>query len=172
LRVVFVGTSVARASAVGRHYYSSWNNSFWELLRKAGLTEGALLAPQQDRLLLGYGIGLTDLVKSRVASSDSLLHRSDYDVPGFLEKIHRYTPRVLAFNGKTAAREVFGALDFGAPRLGLAEAGIGKARVYTLPSSSGSSADPRHHAPKVSKVAWWIEFGEWLRGTESAESSA
>lgn len=106
LDVVFVGTSVATASANQGHYYSGPGNKFWEFLWEAGLTGERLLVPEQDATVCTYGIGLTDVVKGRASSSDNLLRASDYDVSSFLEKIARYTPRVVAFNGQEAARRV------------------------------------------------------------------
>lgn len=112
--------------------------------------------------MLEYRIGLTDVVKGRASSSDSLLRSSDYDVPGFIEKMETFEPFTIAFNGKQAARKVFGFLKKVEPQLGLADWTLGASRVYVLPSSSGSSADPKHYAPKSSKAEWWREFGDWL----------
>jgi TDG/mug DNA glycosylase family protein len=84
LAVVFVGTSVATASARRGHYYGGPGNKFWELLWEAGLTGERILSPEQDAWVLRYGIGLTDVVKSLAASSDSLLKSTDYDVPASL----------------------------------------------------------------------------------------
>lgn len=163
LHVVFVGTSVATASASRGHYYSGPGNKFWEFLWSADLTGERLLVPEQDAMVLDFGIGLTDVVKGRVSSSDSLLRGSDYDVPGFITKIEKFEPFVVAFNGKQAAKKVFTAMRQGDPALGLASWRIAESHVYVLPSSSGSSADPRHYAPKSSKVEWWVELGSWLQ---------
>lgn len=165
LDAVFVGTSVATASATRGHYYAGPGNKFWRLLWEAGITGERLLVPEQDAQILEYGLGLTDLVKGRAASSDTLLTRNDYDVVGFIEKITTFDPFAVAFNGKEAAKRVSRHLGHGEPTLGLAEWQLGSAEVYVLPSSSGSSADPKHFEPKVSKTAWWQDFGEWLRGS-------
>lgn len=89
LRVVFVGTAVATASATRGHYYAGPGNRFWELLWEAGLTGERILSPADDESILQYGVGLTDLVKTRAASSDSLLRREDYDVGGLLTRLSR-----------------------------------------------------------------------------------
>lgn len=169
LDVVFVGTSVATASASRGHYYAGPGNKFWEFLWEADLTGERLLVPEQDAKVLEYRIGLTDVVKGRASSSDSLLRSSDYDVPGFIGKIEAFKPFVVAFNGKQAAKKVFSALRKGEPQLGLAEWTLDDSRVYVLPSSSGSSADPNHYAPKSSKAEWWHEFGKWLRDAHRRE---
>jgi double-stranded uracil-DNA glycosylase len=171
LDVVFVGTSVATASATAGHYYRGAGNKFWEFLWEAGLTGERLLVPEQDALVLDPGLGLTDLVKGRAASSDTLLTTSDYDIPGFIEKIQAFSPFVVAFNGKEAARRVSRQQGYGEPTLGLADWKLGNTWVYVLPSSSGSSADPRHYEPKESKVAWWQDFGKWLRASNHGYTS-
>lgn len=163
LRVVFVGTSVATASAARRHYYAGPGNRFWSLLFVAGLTGDRQLAPEDDASVLEHGIGLTDLVKHVAASSDSLLRGSDYDVPGFLATIDAFGPAVVAFNGKEAARRVFTAAGARRPGYGLSEVRLGPARTFVLPSSSGAGADRRPLAPKASKDEWWCELGDLVR---------
>ena len=59
LDVVFVGTSVATASASRGHYYAGPGNKFWEFLWEAGLTGERLLITEQDAMVLEYRIGLT-----------------------------------------------------------------------------------------------------------------
>lgn len=65
--------------------------------------------------------------------------------------------------GKQAAKKVFAPMRKGEPALGLAAWKLAESHVYVLPSSSGSSADPKHYTPKSSKVEWWRELGSWLR---------
>jgi TDG/mug DNA glycosylase family protein len=159
LKVVFTGTSVATASAARGHYYSGPGNRFWELLWEAGLTGNRILTPEQDAMVLRYDVGLTDLVKTTAASSDSLLRPGDFDVPLFVAKIEAHRPVAVAFNGREAAKRVARFLREPEPGLGPASWRVGESRVYVLPSSSGSSADPRHFAPKSSKADWWRELG-------------
>jgi double-stranded uracil-DNA glycosylase len=171
LSSVFVGTSVATASAERRHYYSGPGNKFWQLLWEAGLTGDRALTPEEDGRLLGFGLGITDLVKGRAASNDGLLRSSDFDVGSFVERIETVQPRVVAFNGRTSARVVAKALH-GLKKdevlLGPAAWPVANVDVFVLPSSSGSSGDPRHFAPRASKADWWCELGSRLRnGTDS-----
>ena len=95
------------ASVSRGHYYAGPGNKFWELLWEAGLTGDRILTAEQDTTILKYGLGLTDVVKGRASSSDSLLRRGDYDIEGFLAKVSAYNPCIIAFNGKEAARRVF-----------------------------------------------------------------
>lgn len=163
LMTVLVGTAVGTRSMSRGHYYSGRGNQFWELLWEAGLTEDRILIPEQDSRVLDYGVGLTDLSKTKVISSDPDLRASDYDVPDFLRKIEKHRPRTVAFNGKTAAKVCARAMHHPASDLGPAPFAIGPAKVYVLPSSSGSNNDPRRFAPKPTKAAWWQDFGRWLR---------
>ena len=165
LAVVFVGTSVATASASRRHYYAGPGNKFWELLWDAGLTGDRALVPEQDAMVLEYGLGLTDLVKGRAASADSLLRHDDYDVPAFLSKVETFKPHVIAFNGKEAARRVFRSLAEPEPPLGPSQMHIAASKVFVLPSSSGANADRKNFAPKTTKAEWWRELGVLLRSS-------
>lgn len=97
-----------------------------------------ILNPERDDQVLDYRVGLTDLVKSKAASSDSSLRRGDYDVGSFVGKIEKHDPGSVAFNGKTAASVVARFLSAPRPDLGPADFSIGGSRVYVLPSSSGS----------------------------------
>jgi TDG/mug DNA glycosylase family protein len=155
LAVVFVGSSVATASASRGHYYAGPGNKFWELLWEAGLTGDRMLVPEQDAMVLQYGSGLTDLVKGRAASGDNLLRRADYDVPTFMSKVERFKPGVVAFNGKEAARRVFRSLGKAEPPLGPSATVIHDSKVFVLPSSSGANADRKNFAPKEAKADWW-----------------
>jgi TDG/mug DNA glycosylase family protein len=169
VKAVFVGTAAGEASAARGHYYSGRGNRFWELLWVAGLTEDRILIPERDGRVLDYGIGLTDVVKGRAASTDNKLRSSDYDVAGFVQKIERFRPAAVAFNGKGAAKVVARHLGRAAPDHGPAEFMVGPAMVYVLPSSSSSNNDPRRWPPKATKDEWWAEFGHWLDSLQAGK---
>jgi TDG/mug DNA glycosylase family protein len=158
LTVVFVGTSVSMTSAELGHYYSNPTNKFWQLLAVTELLGEDRLAPRDDARVLAYGIGLTDIVKGRAASSDAILAATDFDVPGFVTKIHVCRPCAVAFNGARAATAVARHLGWPRPTLGPASWNIGDACVYLLPSSSGAAA-----IGTQAKTRAWAEFGAWLR---------
>jgi TDG/mug DNA glycosylase family protein len=158
LDVVFVGTSVATASAAQGHYYSGPGNQFWQLLSDAGLVADRRLRPADDHALPTYGVGLTDLVKHRASSSDSNLTRSDFDVSGLVARITQAAPRFVAFNGLTAAAVTGRALRRGKPPLGLAPWKIAASAVFVLPSSSAAACDPAIWAPHQSKLDWWRDL--------------
>lgn len=134
LNVVFVGTSVGEESAKREHYYSDPHNRFWDLVNQSEFVSN-MVGAENDHLVLDEKCGLTDLVKNKVSSSDSNLESGDFDVEGFTQKIERYKPKVVAFNGKRAYKEVFkkDPKDYG-----LADEIIGDSYVWVLPSSSGA----------------------------------
>jgi G:T/U-mismatch repair DNA glycosylase len=92
LVAVFVGTSVSTTSAEEKYYYAHPSNRFSELGDATRLPNRAVLCSSPDREITDYGVGLTDLVKVRGASSDGLLESSDYDRSGFIARIERARP--------------------------------------------------------------------------------
>ncbi len=168
LTVVFVGTAKSAASARAGHYYANPNNMFWNLLEATGLAGDAWIGSANDQLVLEHGVGLTDLVAGRAASSDSLLRPGDFDVDGFLKKMKKMTPSVIAFNGAKAADKVASALGQPKTEEGPAPWKIGASRAYRLPSSSSANAAGGYAA----KRAKWAAFGRWVRGLAVDEAPA
>jgi len=133
LKVVFCGTAVGDKSAQAGAYYAGPRNSFWSTLAQVGLTPRRL-DPQEFRILPRYGIGLTDLAKG-LHGSDRRVRTSDFDTRSFRLKIEKFNPKVVAFNGKRAARPFFGR-DI---QYGLQAETIGKSVIFVLPSTSGAA---------------------------------
>jgi TDG/mug DNA glycosylase family protein len=138
LDLVFVGTAVADRSAEVGHYYAGPGNSFWQLLAESSITPRRI-EPRDDATLLEFGVGLTDLVKKRSASTDAVLVDDDFDVGDFVRRIQSHEPRWVAFHGKTAAR-VFGGVSSSASQpLGPQAWSVAASRVFVVPSASGSN---------------------------------
>ena len=95
LKIVSCGTAVGTESAQAGAYYAKPGNQFWSVLHRVGLTPRQLV-PQEFRTLSQYGIGLTDLVKMRSGSDDSLVE-SDFDSKRLCAAILQFAPRALAF---------------------------------------------------------------------------
>jgi double-stranded uracil-DNA glycosylase len=161
LAVVFVGTSVSDRSADRGHYYAHPTNRFWDLLAVTGLIANGPLTSEDDRTITTHGVGLTDLVKVRAASSDRWLSAGDFDVPGFLERLDRVAPRIVAFNGRKAAECVARHLGHPVPPEGPVPWRVGGAAAYRLRSSSGASSREPY---EVKREAWRC-FGDWVRAT-------
>ena len=133
LDLVICGTAAGQRSAEVGAYYAHRSNKFWRVLAEIDLTSRRL-APEEYPLLLEFGIGLTDLAKY-YSGADSGLTDGDLDVAGFRRKIEAVAPRILAFNGKTAARLVLGGrhpVDYGRQNIC-----FGQTLVFVLPSTSG-----------------------------------
>ena len=148
LRLVICGTAAGTVSAARGQYYAGPGNKFWRTLHDVGLTPRRL-DPSEYRLLLGHGIGLTDIVK-RQAGMDREI---DFRRSGREElrgKILRCRPRILCFNGKRAAQEYLRRrrIDFGRQ-----EEGIGNTRLFVAPSTSGA-------ANAYWDIRYWHRLGE------------
>jgi double-stranded uracil-DNA glycosylase len=134
LRLVICGSAAGAVSAAVGAYYAGPGNKFWRILAETGLTPHQL-APMEFREVLRFGIGLTDMAKT-ASGSDAGLPRDSDDVPGFIDRIRRVRPRMVAFNGKRAAAAFYGvssaALPYG---MGLPRADFPP--VWIMPSTSG-----------------------------------
>jgi TDG/mug DNA glycosylase family protein len=131
LRLVLCGTAPSRASAAAKAYYAKPGNRFWTALYEAGITP-CRFAPQEYPRLLELGIGLTDLCKTH-SGTDAELPEHALDVDALRAKVRGYTPRLLAFTSKNAARAALGrAVDYGEQ-----PEGFEGARAFVLTSPSG-----------------------------------
>ena len=140
LDLVFVGFNPSLKSAEVGYYYAGRNNQFWPFLYACGLTD-RLLKPEEDRLLLDYGIGVTDMVKGRATRGIGPLKDHEY-VRGFdvlRAKLRKYKPRVVCFNGKSGYIKVVGERrDYG-----LQDETLDGAVLFLAPSTSGALPIPR-----------------------------
>jgi TDG/mug DNA glycosylase family protein len=105
LNVVIVGTAAGPISARQGHYYARPGNRFWRTLREVGLTPTEL-RPSDYAKLLDHGIGLTDLAKGTFGV-DRDLKAEDFDRMRLRSVLKTRSPRLVAFNGKTAAARYF-----------------------------------------------------------------
>ncbi|EEW25970.1 mismatch-specific DNA-glycosylase [Rhodobacter ferrooxidans] len=154
LDVLFCGTAPGAMSAARGHYYARPGNRFWPLLAEIGLTPRRL-HPDEDHLLPGFGLGLTDLAQG-VSGQDAEIPRHAYAPDRLQALVAAIRPRALAFTSLTAAR-----LALGVPRLAAgalpADPRYGHTRLWALPSPSGLarshfSADP------------WLALAAWRKG--------
>lgn len=133
LDIVFCGTAAGAASARRGAYYAGPGNAFWPTLFRIGLTP-RILAPEEFREVIRYGLGLTDMAKT-VSGNDHELPPGSFD-PGRLERaIRRCRPALLAFTSKRAASGFLGQ----PVACGLQAAEVGPTRIFVLPSPSGAA---------------------------------
>ncbi|MDP9378888.1 MAG: mismatch-specific DNA-glycosylase [Chloroflexota bacterium] len=156
LDVVFVGFNPSLRAWRSGHYYANPTNAFYRLLHASGLTP-RLLLPEEDGLLLGYGVGVTDLLAGHPSARADELPASQYKLArqGLLEKLETVSPRVVAFNGLGVYTHLYGERP---PKLGLQDRHIGRSLVWVLPSSSGAA-----NGLAGERRATWLALGELVR---------
>lgn len=136
LAVIFVGFNPSLPAWRTGHYYANPGNQFYRLLHESGLTPRRL-RPAEDAALLGYGIGVTDLLtgvpSARAGDRPAAEYRAA--VGALRAKLERYAPRVVCFNGLGVFTHYFGRRPSGA---GLQpDRRIGRSLVAVTPSTSG-----------------------------------
>jgi len=122
-----------RSAVVGLHF-ANRTNRFWRVLHLAGFTDRQL-EPEEARILLDYGCGITSAV-ARPTVSATDLSRADYVAaqPAFERKIAKHKPRFLAFLGKPACSVFLNQRDLS---WGLQPTTLGGSAVWVLPNPSG-----------------------------------
>ncbi|MFF8100035.1 G/U mismatch-specific DNA glycosylase [Streptomyces sp. NPDC014986] len=137
LRVLFCGINPGLMTAATGHHFARPGNRFWPALHRSGFTPRQLL-PSEQRELLSYGLGITNVVARATARADEL-SAEEYREGGRLltRKVARLRPRWLAVVGITAYRAAF---DDRTARVGPQERTIGDTRVWVLPNPSGLNA--------------------------------
>jgi double-stranded uracil-DNA glycosylase len=140
LKVLFCGINPGLLSAAVGHHFARPGNRFWPALYQSGITP-RLLAPVEDRSLLDWGYGVTNVVARSSATADELTP-DEFIAGGKIleEKILQYRPRILAVLGVGAYRTAF------ARRLaitGKQTEQIGDTILWVLPNPSGLNAHYR-----------------------------
>lgn len=130
LNLVICGAAAGRRSAELGRYYAGPGNRFWRTLFEVGLTPIELNPSRADELL-GFGIGLTDLVKN-AAGPDADLTFTIAEVLTLRMKLMRHRPWYLCFNGKRAAREFLRVpqVEYGV------QGRLGRTTLFVAPSTS------------------------------------
>ena len=134
LDLIFVGAAASLHSARAHHWYAGPSNRFYLLLYQSGLTPYRL-EPEEDETLPQYGIGLTCLHKYSASSANHLLPSPTEEQREIvMEKLLRFPPKIVCFNGKDVYNMVTGKVctDWGEQ-----EEKIGSSLVYVVQSSSG-----------------------------------
>lgn len=138
LTVLFCGINPGLYSAATGHHFARPGNRFWPALHAAGFTD-RLLRPWEERLLLDYGVGVTNLVARATAGASELtadeLRRGRQRL---VRKVRRYRPRCVAVVGIGAYR-----LAFNRSRavIGHQQEPLEGAALWVLPNPSGLNAN-------------------------------
>lgn len=162
MKLIIVGCNPSESSVRAGHYYAGRGNLFWPTLFESGVVPEPFDYPD-DRRIIEFGIGLTDLVK-RPTKGIEELKREDFAEGRIVlsQKLEEFGPRVVAFNGKMTYEQF-------AQRkctYGLQKELLYGAQVYVLPSTSGQNAHGKSDRVKhFRKLARLVE-----RATKAREA--
>lgn len=140
LDVIFCGINPGRWSGAVGHHFAHPGNRFWKALHLAGFTD-TLLSPAEERHLLDFRLGITNLVSRTTATAAEL---SADELRAGAERLERLVeqlaPKVVAFLGLGAYRTAFRA-----PRVacGPQSEKVAGAEVWVFPNPSGLQAHYR-----------------------------
>lgn len=167
LDVAFVSINPSLYSVERGHYFARKSNKFWPCISRSDLTRAARealglerLGPENDRALLDFGIGFTDLVKRATARAAGLgPGELAGGVQSLVEKIERYRPRVACFHGVTGYRHVHQRLiGEGEVSLGPQSIQIGDTRLFVVPNPSGANA----HYTREDQTDWYNRLSAYV----------
>lgn len=160
---VFFGISVSSIQFGTCH--CAWTDlreagQFWRLLYGAGLTP-RLLEPAEDRELLRWGLGLTNLVaRPTVGSSDLSRAELRAGVPRLREIVEAHQPGAVAYTGKGVYLAASGK---GRAPWGAQEDSLFGPSDVVLPSPSG-----RVRLSFADKLGHYRTLSAWLAHPEEA----
>jgi TDG/mug DNA glycosylase family protein len=112
--------------------------------------------PGEDHLLPSFGIGLTDLVRTRRSEPGE---PPVFDLAGFLRVIETADPRAVAFVSKTAAASYARRARERAPRgFGPVPWTVSGRPAFVLPGPSGAN----NGMPLPLRIALWRDLVDFL----------
>lgn len=156
LTVLFCGINPGLYSGATGHHFARPGNRFWPALEAARLTD-RLVRPWEERLLLSYGIGITNLVARATATAVEI--GTEELRAGRLQlerKVRRYRPAAVAVLGIGAFRLAF---EHPKATIGPQAESLGPALLWVLPNPSGLNAN--HQLPDLARA-----FGELRRAVD------
>ena len=142
LKVLFCGINPGLYTAAAGHHFARPGNRFWPVLHLSGFTH-RLLAPFEEKELIKYGYGITNVVERATVSADEL-SKEEYKAGGKLleKKLLEYKPEYIAVLGIGAYKTAFNMPE---AKMGLQSLKIGTTTVWVLPSPSGLNAHYQLH---------------------------
>ena len=157
LRLLFVGINPGLRSAEIGHHFGGRTNPFWRLLHAGGLTR-ELLPPEEDRRLLDWRLGITNLC-ARPSRAAAELTRDELKAGAraLAKKVARFRPRAVALVGIGLYKQVFP--DGKTPGPGEKPERLAGAPLFVLPNPSGLNASFPGFAQKL---IWFERLRDWL----------
>jgi double-stranded uracil-DNA glycosylase len=158
VRLLFVGINPGLWTAAVNAHFARRGNRFWPALHAAGITPRVLdvsdgMSKTDRELVLGLGIGITNIVPTASARAEELsLDELRAGGLSLEATVRRWKPSVVAVLGVTAYRQAF-AKPKVAP--GRQDDGLGEAQLWVLPNPSGLNAHETIDSLAVSyRQAW------------------
>jgi TDG/mug DNA glycosylase family protein len=140
LDVLFCGINPGLYTAAVQQHFGRPGNRFWPTIHRAGFTP-RLFHPSEQRELLAYGCGITNVVARATVGADALADEELIaGAKALTRKVRKYKPRVLAIVGIGAYRVAF---DRPRATMGLQAETIGETAIWVLPNPSGLNANYR-----------------------------
>lgn len=159
LDLLFVGLNPGRASAGAGHHFAGPGNHFWRLLHEAGFTP-VQYRPEEERALLGHGLGITNLV-ARPSRGEDDLDWSEFEEGGaaLRERVRRMRPRIVALLGKNVYRAYAGLRRTGSVAWGLQP----RETVEGVKEFAAPNPSPRSTLPYAERLRLFQELRALLR---------
>jgi len=137
IQVLFAGINPGLYSAATGYHFARPGNRFWPALHLSGFTPRQF-RPDEQHLLVGLGLGITNVVARATARADELdaaeLRAGGQALTALAERLET---RWLAVVGVTAYRVAFGRRH---ASIGAQPERLGGANVWVLPNPSGLNA--------------------------------
>jgi TDG/mug DNA glycosylase family protein len=168
MKLVIIGCNPTDSSVRVGHYYAGRDNPFWPTLFESGVVPEPF-DYHDDKRVIEFGIGLTDLVKKPSKTSD-MLTREDFAEGRIVlsQKLEEFSPRVVAFNG----RLTFEQFAQRKCKFGLQKERLYGARVFVLPATPGGQpANKKEAILQFRKLAALVKRVEKERDTGPAGTS-
>lgn len=147
LRVLFCGINPGTLSGELGLHFARRGNRFWKLLCAGGFTE-SVLAPAEQSILPGLGIGITNLVERVTAAASEVTSAELRDGASRLEaKVEMLRPRCVAVLGLQAFRTAFSRPG---AAIGPQPERLSGALLWLLPNPSGLQA--RYQVPEMTEM--------------------
>jgi len=137
LAVLFSGINPSLYSGAVGHHFARPGNRFWQALYGSGFTD-RLLSPFEDRELLSFGLGITNLVRRSTRSASEL---GSGEIRAGMRRVERlavrWAPEFVAVLGLSSYRTATGSRRAG---VGPQRQTFARSRIWVLPNPSGLNA--------------------------------
>lgn len=138
--MLFIGINPGLRSAEVGHHFAGHSNRFWKLLHESRLVPEPLTC-RDDRRLLEWGLGLTNIIQRPSAGIDVL---TSQEYAAGKKRLHgivaRDRPQIAALLGVTIFRTLFPDTKGQRVSLGLQSVHLAGSPVFVLPNPSGRNA--------------------------------